>query len=439
MGDWKEKPLGEILKLTKGISYKSSDYGTEDEGVIFINLKCIAKSGGFSRRGVKYYKGYVPENLKLKEGDVIIANTDLTRNGDIVGCPLILPNLQSDEVTMSMDLSRLDIISNEVDEKFVYYALMTSSARKFMKENSSGSTVLHLKTSKVPTYKILIPLKKGEQSTIATILTTIDQAIEKTEQLIAKYERIKTGLMQDLLTRGIDEQGNIRSEETHEFKDSVLGRIPREWEVVNIGSISEHIGSGITPRGGSAVYQSSGIMLIRSQNVYPDGFKLEDVAYISEEINNTMLRSEVHEYDVLLNITGASIGRCTYVPEDFAKANVNQHVCAIRLFGKNLSKAVFLSEFLNSESGQNQIFKYNAGSNREGLNYSQIRGIELSLPIEDDEFGRISKVLIAYSENLKSLEDEFNKYSALKKSLMQDLLTGKVRVDALMSQVQETI
>jgi type I restriction enzyme S subunit len=78
-----------------------------------------------------------------------------------------------------------------------------------------------------------------EQRKIAQILETVDNAIEKTEKIIEKYKRIKQGLMQDLLTKGIDEKGNIRSEKTHKFKDSPLGRIPEEWEVVRLGEVGE--------------------------------------------------------------------------------------------------------------------------------------------------------------------------------------------------------
>lgn len=77
------------------------------------------------------------------------------------------------------------------------------------------------------------------------MLSTVDQAIEQTEELIAKQQRIKTGLMQDLLTRGIDEDGNLRSEETHEFKDSPLGRIPVEWEVEKLEELTIKIGDGM--------------------------------------------------------------------------------------------------------------------------------------------------------------------------------------------------
>ena len=80
----------------------------------------------------------------------------------------------------------------------------------------------------------------------------MDRAIEQTEALIAKQQRIKTGLMQDLLTRGIDEHDNIRSEQTHQFKDSPLGRIPMEWDDPLIENIAVHVGSGVTPRGGEA-------------------------------------------------------------------------------------------------------------------------------------------------------------------------------------------
>ncbi len=109
------------------------------------------------------------------------------------------------------------------------------------------------------------PTNKSEQIKIADILLTVDHAIEQTEALIAKQQRIKTGLMQDLLTRGIDEQGNLRSEETHEFKESALGRIPVEWEVRTLGELAVYVGSGITPRGGESVYTKEGVLFIRSQ------------------------------------------------------------------------------------------------------------------------------------------------------------------------------
>lgn len=436
MGEWVEIELGKLGKTFSGLSGKSKeDFGSGKPYIPYLNIFSNSRVNPNALELVQI----TPQERqnRVQYGDIFFTTSSETV--EEVGMTSVLLNDLGEVYLNSFCFGFRLFDFDTLLPEFAVYLLRSERIRRQISFNGQGSTRYNISKLQLLKNVVLRIPNKPEQTVIANILTTIDQAIEKTEQLIAKYERIKTGLMQDLLTRGIDEQGNIRSEETHEFKDSPLGRIPKEWEVVNIGSISEHIGSGVTPKGGNSVYQSSGIMLIRSQNVYPNGFKLDDVAYISEDINNAMLRSEVYKYDVLLNITGASIGRCTYVPENFPRANVNQHVCAIRLFGKNFSKAVFLSEFLNSKSGQNQIFKYNAGSNREGLNYSQIREIEISIPKADDEFERISSFLNAHTETMKSLKSEYNKYFALKKALMQDLLTGKVCVDALMKNQNEII
>ena len=169
-------------------------------------------------------------------------------------------------------------------------------------------------------------------------------------------------------------------------------------------------------------------MLIRSQNVYPYGFELDDVAYISDMINNEMLGSELKELDVLLNITGASIGRSTYVPEKFPKANVNQHVCSIRLMEPSQAKSIFVSSFLNSPFGQNQIIQHNAGSNRQGLNYSQIKQIYIPFYNNEHELEHFKNVITKIEKTINQYADELEKLKLKKSGLMHDLLTGKVRV-----------
>lgn len=314
------------------------------------------------------------------------------------------------------------------------FQLLKSELIPHLLSGQSGTTIQFIKIGQLSNFQFLKPKSKTEQTQIATILSKVDEAITQTEQLIAKYTRIKTGLMQDLLTKGIDENGNIRSEETHEFKDSPLGRIPKEWQCLTIGDIAERLRSGVTPRGGSEVYQKEGIMLIRSQNVYSYGFKLDDIAYISEEINLRMLGSQLQKFDVLLNITGASIGRSTYVPENHPMSNVNQHVCSIRLKDTSLEKAIYLSSFLNSVYGQNQIQQNNAGSNREGINYNQIRAILIPWFKREDEFENFKNIITKTNDKITALQIQLSKLQSLKTGLMQDLLSGKVRVNHLMKE-----
>src|SRR5690554_1800584 len=103
-----------------------------------------------------------------------------------------------------------------------------------------------------------------------------------------------------------------------------------DWEVVRLGELTSKIGSGVTPRGGSAVYKKEGISLFRSQNIYNGSFSIQGLAFISDKIAMKMKNVEVVENDVLLNITGDSVARCCFAPQDFLPGRVNQHVAIIR-------------------------------------------------------------------------------------------------------------
>ena len=138
------------------------------------------------------------------------------------------------------------------------------------------------------------------------------------------------------------------------------------------------IGAGSTPTGGKAVYVSEGIKFSRSQNVYNDGLRLNDIAYITVETNSKKLGSIVQAKDILLNITGGSIGRCAIVPDDFDIANVNQHVMIIRLVDpaiRQWTHAILISEYI-----QNLIMDVQVGVSREGLSATKLMNFLIPLP-----------------------------------------------------------
>lgn len=204
------------------------------------------------------------------------------------------------------------------------------------------------------------------------------------------------------------------------YKMTEIGQLPIDWEVKKIDDIANFVGSGVTPRGGSAVYKNSGIPFIRSQNVYPSGLRLNDVVYLDETQHQNMIRTEVHPDDVLLNITGASIGRCTFVPARFERGNVNQHVCIIR--SSQSIYPQYLSNFLNSKTGQNQIDSFNTGSSREGLNFQQVRNITIPLPPLLEQ-KKIADILSTVDEHISETESLIEKTKILKQGMMQHLLT----------------
>ena len=113
------------------------------------------------------------------------------------------------------------VLHNSYHSEFVYHAVTAAVPR--LKRLGEGTTFAEISKSSLAKAEVVLPIDKAEQAKIAEVLSTVDRAIEQTEALIAKQQRIRTGLMQDLLTRGIDEHGDLRSEQTHEFKDSPLG------------------------------------------------------------------------------------------------------------------------------------------------------------------------------------------------------------------------
>lgn len=194
----------------------------------------------------------------------------------------------------------------------------------------------------------------------------------------------------------------------------------RDWEVSTIDNIATKIGSGITPRGGSENYKKNGRPFVRSQNVGWGTLILDDIAFIDEKTHSTFSSTEIMMDDVFLNITGASIGRSAIADKRVVGGNVNQHVCIIRLKDGKLPPA-YLCQYLLSPFGQNQIDSFQAGGNREGLNFGQIRSIKLPTPTEPKEQGKIADCLSSLDEVIAAQGEKVEALKTYKKGLLQQL------------------
>ena len=212
-------------------------------------------------------------------------------------------------------------------------------------------------------------------------------------------------------------------------EDEIPFDIPESWKWVRLGDLCEKIGSGSTPAGGKSVYKESGIKFLRSQNIYNDGLRLEGVAYISEEQNKQ--GSIVRPRDILLNITGGSIGRCALVPDDFDVANINQHVMIIRSL---ISENRFLLHYiLVSPYIQSMIMSVQVGVSREGLSAEKLKKFLIPFPPLEEQ-----KRIVAKIEELKPYVEKYDKaYSDveelnkkfpedMQKSILQFAIQGKL-------------
>ena len=192
-----------------------------------------------------------------------------------------------------------------------------------------------------------------------------------------------------------------------------------EWKMCTIGELTTKVGSGVTPRGGEAVYKTEGHPFVRSQNVGLGNLLLDDIAFIDEETHLRQKNTELQFNDVLLNITGASIGRSALVDKQIVGGNVNQHVCIIRT-KENLVPS-FICSFLLSNYGQRRIDSFQAGGNRQGLNFEQIKSIKITIPSKDEQI-KIAKLLRAIDERIATQNKIIEKLQSLIKGLNDHIL-----------------
>jgi type I restriction enzyme, S subunit len=211
------------------------------------------------------------------------------------------------------------------------------------------------------------------------------------------------------------------------YKQTEVGQIPEDWNRTTIREIATKIGSGVTPTGGSRRYKEYGRPFVRSQNVGWGRLQLDDLAFIDEGTHNQFPATELKRDDVLLNITGASIGRTALADESLVGGNVNQHVCIIRSDAKRAVPR-FVNLMLLSALGQRQVESFQAGGNRQGLNFAQIASIELPLPPTKAEQEAIAEALSDADGLIESLERLTAKKRKIEQGVMQELLTGKRRL-----------
>lgn len=361
----------------------------------------------------------------LLPGDVIITKDSETP--DDIGVPTLVDSSAPD-LLCGYHLAMLRPMPGRVDPAFLAKQLAHNRILRYFGRQANGSTRYGLSTGAIERTPLWLP-SIDEQREIGRIARLLDDAIKRTEAAIAKLRRINAGLLRDLVTRGVDHNGRLRDPEEHpeQFESSSIGIVPRSWDAPTLASLCVHIGSGVTPRGGEEVYVRSGVLFIRSQNVTFEGLNLSDVAHIPYEIHLGMRRSTVRAHDVLFNITGASIGRCCAMPDALGEANVNQHVCILRVPDARECDALLLSAVLGSPIGQRQLEALNTCGNRQGLNYQQLGSFVVPWPCAEERKA-IAAILACSASRIAREEATLDALRAIKSGMTHDLLSGEVPV-----------
>jgi type I restriction enzyme S subunit len=383
-GEWKEETLGGACEMQAGKFVDASDIKTKPTEGLF---PCYGGNG---------LRGFTKSYTHIGKFSLI------GRQGALCG------NITFVEGKFhATEHALVSTPKNDTDTLWLFYVLELLNLNQY----ATGQAQPGLSVSNLEKVKLAIPSDPKEQKKIALCLSSLDEAIAAHTQKLETLKEHKKGLIQNLFPKEGESVPKMR------FPDFLkVG----EWKKKNLGELTTKVGSGVTPLGGELKYKKSGRPFVRSQNVGWGILLLRDIAFIDEDTHRESINTEIELQDVLLNITGASIGRSAVADNKVIGGNVNQHVCIIRTI-KNILSPNFLCQYLNSSLGQKQIDSYQAGGNRQGLNFVQIRSLSLPVPPTLDEQIKIAECFSSLDDVIGVEAEKINQLKSYKKGLMQGL------------------
>lgn len=357
----------------------------------------------------------------------------------------------------------LVLSSNFFDSKYLAFYLRSPYFKNFVSDKVHGARMPRLSREVFQSSLFPFPSRKEQERIVQKIescLKKIDDteiSLDKVETLLEKYREslLAKAFRGELVSQDPnDEPASVLLEKIHkERSQNAKGKkaeqefapiaddekpfeLPAGWEWVRLGEICSKIGSGKTPKGGDSTYVKSGIPLIRSQNVYNSKLILENVAFIKDSIHQQMQNTEVLGLDVLLNITGGSIGRSCVVPKDWKTGNVNQHVCIIRPVLEKEILAQFITLYLQSVYGQKLVRDNQKGAAREAINMEQINSFALPLP-PVSEIAKIIEIIERGIQKLSLIQNDLNTklkvIVSLREAILQKAFEGRL-VEQILSE-----
>ena len=428
MNDWAYQTLGELVQQDRRITYGIVQPGPDvyPDGIPLIRGKDYS-SGKVSSEGLYHVKPEVDapyRRSKVQGGDLLLSIAGY------VGQIAIVPDVL-DGANLTQTTARLSIDSCKGDSQFVYHAINSQEFSKEIDRYTKGSAQSGLNLGDVEKFRVLMPDSLCEQREIAKILSTVDNLIEKTQTLIDKYQSIKQGMMHDLFTRGVDESGQLRpryEDAPHLYKESELGGIPKEWECGRVGRYLKSINQGWSPNCDSAPAVQGKWGVLKTTAVTWQGFN--DVE--NKELPSNLKPKPEHEVaigDVLVTRAGPNtrVGVVAYVYQTRPMLMLSDKL--YRLVPNSDLNGEFLSLALSSSGSQGDLSAKKTGLAESQTNISQgiVRDILIPVPSSGEQ-SLIADVVRRKSMLIEAEKVSLEKLNKVKSGLMQDLLTGKVRV-----------
>ncbi|OQX69561.1 MAG: hypothetical protein B6A08_04370 [Sorangiineae bacterium NIC37A_2] len=430
MREWRRYSIRQLVGAPISGKRPTGGVNAESEGIPSLGGENIRADGGMdygtiNRVPVEFFRS-MPKG-RLQANDVLI-NKDGAQTGKVG-----LYDGRFDEAAVNEHVFILRSSSGAIDQRLLYYFLLLPDTQLRIARRITGSAQPGLNSQFADAVHLTVPSERGEQRRIAEVLSTVDEAIEQTEALIAKTQQIKAGLMHDLFTRGVTADGQLRpprEEAPQLYKESPLGWIPKDWETFVLDGSDIAIIDGDR---GEHYPQSHELLsyghclFLSATNVTKRGFEFSSKQFITRNKDAKLRTGKLVRGDVIITTRG-TVGNIAYYDDavPFSHVRINSGMVILRS-----SHPTLLPDFLYA-SLQQHIFdreykRVVSGSAQPQLPIRDLKRFNLLLPHADEQ-GRILARVAAIHDQIASESETRSKLCELKHGLMHDLLTGRVPV-----------
>lgn len=414
--DWDCRPISDVGSVHSGTTPSRSNPNFWNGDIPWVT------PGELTGRGEKYLRqtaeritrqGVAASSISILPENTLVVTTRAT---------LGLVALAGMPLTTNQGFKSI-VLGSEASPHFFYH--LFGRLKGELVRRASGTTFLEISGKQFGAVEVPVP-PLPEQRRIAEILDTLDAAIRRTEQVIAKLRQMKQGLLHDLLTRGLDDNGELRDPHRHpeQFQDSPLGRIPRAWETNILDSLTEPgspITYGVVQPG---PHVADGVLFVRGGD-FPEGtIRIPELRTISKQVDAQYSRTRLMGGEVLVSLVGQP-GSSAVVPIQLAGANIARQAAMVRLNSR--FDPHFLRAYIASSSGQRALLGDTLGTVQRVVNLRDLRNLIIPIPLPDEQAAIISSLRAIDACIDKEVKALF-KLSLVKHGLMDDLLTGRVRV-----------
>lgn len=393
MTNWREVKLGELISIKHGYAFKGNDITTEDNGIVLVTPGNFAIGGGFQEEKCKFFKGQYPKDYVLKENDLIVTMTDLSKECDTLGYSALVPS-GSRIYLHNQRIGLVEFKNNLVDKLFLYWFMRTKKYQHFVVSSCSGSVIKHTSPGRICDATISLP-PLDVQKKIAGVLGALDDKIE----------------LNNKINNNLEQQAQALFKSWFVDFEPFGGKMPDDWKIGKLEDVVDVI-MGQSPSGNS--YNEKGRGCIFFQGRAEFGFRFPTIKLFTTEP-----RRMARQNDILMSVR-APVGDVNVAHEDCC---IGRGLCAIR------SKDNFQSFILYTLwSVQNKLNIFNGeGTVFGSINKDSLNNLEIIVP-NSNTIQKFENLCSPMDNLIRKNYEENTRLSALRDTLLPKLMSGEIDV-----------